>query len=252
MPWHHVLLATLLASVAACASTQSAAPTAPTAAMRGDAARPAEAGGWVRSELYFSVGDEDDPGSAIDEAHWRAFLDREVSPRFPDGLTVLDGYGQWLFRGRGQAAATARQGAGGPARRQRRAPRRHRSDPPGLEAGHRPPVGAVVEPAGAGVVLGAARGRASWVSRGCGERREDVSWRSSERSEGAGSAGTAWMRGMDSSRARNDSLLDVLACRLAAPAGPAGRPCRWALPVGSAGRQLPEFPRAAGCAGSRA
>lgn len=26
------------------------------------------------------------------------FLDREVTPRFPDGLTVLDAYGQWLFR----------------------------------------------------------------------------------------------------------------------------------------------------------
>ncbi len=26
---------------------------------------------------------------------WLAFLDREVTPRFPDGLTVLDAYGQW-------------------------------------------------------------------------------------------------------------------------------------------------------------
>ena len=28
-------------------------------------------------------------------AQWNAFLTREVTPRFPDGLTVLDGYGQW-------------------------------------------------------------------------------------------------------------------------------------------------------------
>jgi hypothetical protein len=41
---------------------------------------------WVQSELYFgAVGDEE----------WDRFLDEEVTPRFPDGLTVLTGYGQW-------------------------------------------------------------------------------------------------------------------------------------------------------------
>jgi len=35
----------------------------------------------------------------ISDAQWRAFLDKEVTPRFPDGLTVFDAYGQWLFRG---------------------------------------------------------------------------------------------------------------------------------------------------------
>ena len=29
----------------------------------------------------------------------RAFLDKEVTARFPNGLTVFDAYGQWLFRG---------------------------------------------------------------------------------------------------------------------------------------------------------
>jgi hypothetical protein len=33
-------------------------------------------------------------GSASD-ARWRAFLAREVTPRFPDGLTVYETYGQW-------------------------------------------------------------------------------------------------------------------------------------------------------------
>ena len=26
---------------------------------------------------------------------WRDFLDKEVTPRFPDGLSVVDVYGQW-------------------------------------------------------------------------------------------------------------------------------------------------------------
>ena len=29
------------------------------------------------------------------DAQWRRFLAREVTPRFPDGLTVYDTYGQW-------------------------------------------------------------------------------------------------------------------------------------------------------------
>ena len=33
-------------------------------------------------------------GKASD-ARWRQFLAREVTPRFPDGLTVYETYGQW-------------------------------------------------------------------------------------------------------------------------------------------------------------
>ncbi len=72
------------------------------AAMQGDAARPANATQWIRSELYFGVGSEDGNATrvqeqAVSEQQWRDFLDREVTPRFPDGLTVFDGYGQWRF-----------------------------------------------------------------------------------------------------------------------------------------------------------
>ena len=31
----------------------------------------------------------------VSEEAWRAFLANEVTPRFPDGLTVLDAAGQW-------------------------------------------------------------------------------------------------------------------------------------------------------------
>jgi hypothetical protein len=70
-----------------------------TAALKGDAARP-EAAHWVRSELYFGAGPVDVPDGGLAEIRWRGFLDKEVTPRFPDGLTVFDAYGQWRDRGR--------------------------------------------------------------------------------------------------------------------------------------------------------
>jgi len=105
-----LLFMSLLAACASTPSAPAAASTSPTAQLQGDAARPAQATGWVRSELYFGVGSVDGASSrvqtdAIGEDTWRAFLDREVTPRFPDGLTVLDAYGQWLFRdGAGNAS----------------------------------------------------------------------------------------------------------------------------------------------------
>jgi hypothetical protein len=38
----------------------------------------------------------------VSEAAWRRFLAREVTPRFPDGLTVLNATGQWQDKDRGQ------------------------------------------------------------------------------------------------------------------------------------------------------
>lgn len=46
-----------------------------------------------RLELLFGMKKPD--GDDVTEDEWRAFLDAEVTPRFPDGLTVLTGYGQW-------------------------------------------------------------------------------------------------------------------------------------------------------------
>ena len=104
MKLHAVLLPLLFAVAASAHAAPPAAEPAPSAQLHGDAARPAEAGGWVRSELYFGVGEESgvsarEQTDAISDAQWKAFLDKEVTPRFPDGLTVFDAYGQWLFRG---------------------------------------------------------------------------------------------------------------------------------------------------------
>jgi hypothetical protein len=37
-------------------------------------------------------------GGVVDDAAWQDFLARSVTPRFPDGLTVLNGSGQWRQR----------------------------------------------------------------------------------------------------------------------------------------------------------
>jgi hypothetical protein len=47
----------------------------------------------VRSELIF--GTARPGGRTVSEAEWTDFLAAEVTPRFPDGLTVLSGLGQW-------------------------------------------------------------------------------------------------------------------------------------------------------------
>lgn len=48
---------------------------------------------WVTFNLYFGRGDRDNP-EAISEESWKKFLKEVITPRFPDGLTVIDVYGQ--------------------------------------------------------------------------------------------------------------------------------------------------------------
>lgn len=87
------VLALALAGCTGRAASSTSPATAPT--LSGDPAHPAAAKGWVDTKLYFGLGPLDQPGQGISEAEWRDFLDREVTPRFPAGLSVLDVYGQW-------------------------------------------------------------------------------------------------------------------------------------------------------------
>nr|WP_232475074.1 DUF3574 domain-containing protein [Roseomonas rubea] len=48
------------------------------------------------SEAYFGRNVRD--RAPVSEAEWRAFLADTVTPAFPDGLTALDGLGQWRGR----------------------------------------------------------------------------------------------------------------------------------------------------------
>ena len=42
----------------------------------------------ARTELLFGAG-------VVTSAQWHIFLSSEVTTRFPDGLSAIDGYGQW-------------------------------------------------------------------------------------------------------------------------------------------------------------
>jgi hypothetical protein len=50
------------------------------------------------AELLFGrkIGDR----IAVSEVQWGSFVDREITPRFPDGLTVLSAAGQWRDQAR--------------------------------------------------------------------------------------------------------------------------------------------------------
>jgi hypothetical protein len=48
---------------------------------------------FARAELFFGLSKSD--GSVITEAEFQNFVDTEVTPRFPDGLTLLNGTGQF-------------------------------------------------------------------------------------------------------------------------------------------------------------
>ncbi len=54
---------------------------------------PAFAGDMVQSTLYFGLSRPD--GGRVEEAQWKDFLARDVTPKFPDGFTVIEGRGQW-------------------------------------------------------------------------------------------------------------------------------------------------------------
>lgn len=48
---------------------------------------------FIRTELFF--GRNKPKGGTVSDADWQAFVDEVVTPKFPDGLTILDADGQW-------------------------------------------------------------------------------------------------------------------------------------------------------------
>ncbi|MFJ6013540.1 DUF3574 domain-containing protein [Streptomyces sp. NPDC092952] len=67
-------------------STAAKAPAAAPALARGRA--------YIETRLLFGT-ERPDGGPTVTDRQFMAFIDEEVTPRFPDGLTVQDGRGQW-------------------------------------------------------------------------------------------------------------------------------------------------------------
>jgi hypothetical protein len=90
------LLFPLLFSLAWSQPASAWAPAGrPNAAIRAKSAAKARAVGdlWSRTDLYFGAGKPD--GGMVTEQEFKQFLDDVVTPRFPDGLTLLTGFGQY-------------------------------------------------------------------------------------------------------------------------------------------------------------
>lgn len=66
---------------------------APGCSDSGDFACPEGSEVFVRYELF--MGRNGPGGEVVSDQAWDAFLGDTVTPRFPDGLTVLDAQGQW-------------------------------------------------------------------------------------------------------------------------------------------------------------
>ncbi len=81
----HLLFRSLLLALALESCVQSAVPVPST--------RPVEKPYWTLDRLYF--GRAIPGGGQVSEECWRGFVDEEITPRFPNGLTVWRAEGQW-------------------------------------------------------------------------------------------------------------------------------------------------------------
>jgi hypothetical protein len=95
-------LVALCLAVAGCVHPGTVSSIAASPAVADAQASSPHATAWVDTKLYFGLGPADHPEQGVSEAQWRDFLDKQVTPRFPDGLSVIDLYGQW--QGKGEAA----------------------------------------------------------------------------------------------------------------------------------------------------
>ena len=72
----------VFSGVAPVACSETGAPSCPEGTDR-----------FVEYQLFMGRGGPG--GEVVDDASWEAFLEDAVTPRFPDGLTVVDAQGQW-------------------------------------------------------------------------------------------------------------------------------------------------------------
>ena len=69
-------------------------------AVGGDAVCPDGMDPFTELNAYFGL--EKSSGETVSAEEWQTFLTDTVTPRFPDGLTVLDARGQWFDTDQGR------------------------------------------------------------------------------------------------------------------------------------------------------
>ena len=69
-------------------------------AVGGDVACPDGMDAFTEINVYFGL--EKGSGGTVSEEEWQSFMADTVTPRFPDGLTVLDARGQWFDTDQGR------------------------------------------------------------------------------------------------------------------------------------------------------
>jgi hypothetical protein len=95
-------------SALGCAEEDTAIIEVEPAAEEADATKsfcPAGGTAFARTELFFGL--SRNAGPNITEAEFGGFVDTKVTPRFPDGLTVVDGDGQF----RGESGEVIKEGS---------------------------------------------------------------------------------------------------------------------------------------------
>ena len=92
----HIAIIPLSFLLSACALQPHPAPLPP------PAVKSSTCEAWIRTELYFGLavppGPDGQPAGQVSEEDWQWFLDEEITPRFPEGLTILEAGGQWRSR----------------------------------------------------------------------------------------------------------------------------------------------------------
>ncbi|MFF7951273.1 DUF3574 domain-containing protein [Streptomyces griseorubiginosus] len=87
-------LARTRAALIVAALLLAAVPGAAAGLAEADSAAPDRGAPYIETQLFFGT-ERPDGGPAVTDAEFMAFVDTEVTPAFPDGLTVQIGRGQW-------------------------------------------------------------------------------------------------------------------------------------------------------------
>jgi hypothetical protein len=79
MPNSTAIPLVLMLAIAGCQSTSPVPSTAPSH--------------WVQTQMFFGL--TGPGGTRLADADWHDFIDHSITPRFPDGLTLIYGDGQY-------------------------------------------------------------------------------------------------------------------------------------------------------------